>query len=207
MISRVIVFTVVGEGSSDRALASIFQWLLEQKLRETPFLINVAEGLPAPSKGIAARVRFAQKAYSSDVVLIHRDSDATPWQERVAEIENAMSQLPLKHWIAVVPVRMTEAWLLHDLVAIRRAAGNPSSTTDLQLPKKVRWEVEPDPKQKLFDALRNSSGAKGRRLDKFNVHVARARLASLINDFSYLRGLDSFDNFEMRIDVVLKKLI
>ena len=206
MTTRVLVFTVVGEGTSDRILASIFQWLLQSKLGKTPFIISVAEGLPSPSMGLAARVRFTQRAYSSDVVLIHRDSDTTPWPERVAEIENAMSNLSLEHWIPVVPVRMTEAWLLHDLKAIRRAAGNPSGIADLQLPKKARWELEPDPKQKLFNALRVSSEAKGRRLDKFNVHTARARLTNLIDDFSYLRGLDSFDDFERRIDCVLAKI-
>lgn len=206
MTTRVLVFTVVGDGTSDRILASIFQWLLGTKLGATPFIIGMAEGLPSPSRGLAARVRFAQRAYSSDVVIIHRDSENVPWLERVAEIENAMSNLTLKHWIPVVPVRMTEAWLLHDLNAIRRAAGNPGNIIDLQLPKKARWELEPDPKQKLFNALRVSSDAKGRRLDKFNVHVARARLTNLIDDFSYLRGLDSFDDFEMRMDVVLKEL-
>jgi len=206
MTTRVLTFTVVGDGTSDRIFTSIFEWLLSIKLGKTPFIVNMAERLPSPSFGLGHRVLFAQKAYSSDVMLIHRDSENSPWQDRVTEIEDAMSKLTLKYWIPVVPVRMTEAWLLADLNAIRRAAGNPSGIVDLQLPVKARWESEPDPKKKLFTALEISSELKGRRLQKFSVHAARARIANLIHDFSYLRGLASFDDFEKKLDLVLEKI-
>lgn len=206
MVTRVLTFTVVGDGTSDRVFTSIFEWLLGSKLGETPFIVNMAERLDCSSNMLAVRVQGAQKAYPSDVMLIHRDSENVPWKDRVTEIENAVSGLGLKYWIPVVPVRMTEAWILADSNAIRRAAGNPRGTVNLQLPVKARWESEPDPKQKLFAALRISSELNGRRLQKFSVHTARARIANLIDDFGYLRGLDSFDDFEKKLDLVLEKL-
>ena len=206
MTTRVFTFTVVGDGTSDRVFASIFEWLLGSKLGETPFIVNMAERLHCSSNRLAVRVQSAQKAYPSDVIFIHRDSENAPWEDRVTEIENAVSGLGLKYWIPVVPVRMTEAWILADSNAIRRAASNPSGTADLQLPVRGRWELEPDPKEKLFSALRISSELNGRRLKKFNVHTARARIANLIDDFGYLRGLASFDDFEKKLDIVLGKL-
>lgn len=206
MTTRVLTFTVVGDGTSDRVFTSIFEWLLGGKLGETPFVVNMAERIHCPSNKLADRVQSAQKAYPSDVILIHRDSENAPWRDRVNEIENAVSGLGLKYWIPVVPVRMTEAWILADSNAIRRAAGNPMGNSDLQLPVRARWESDPDPKQKLFTALRISSELTGRRLQKFNVHTARARIASLIDNFGYLRGLESFDDFEMKLDLVLDRL-
>jgi hypothetical protein len=44
-----------------------------------------------------------------------------------------MGQTPVRH-IPVVPVRMTEAWLLADEFAIRSAPGNPNGTQSLDLP-------------------------------------------------------------------------
>ena len=206
MTTHVLVFTVICDGTSDRIFTSIFEWLLDQKLGGAPFLVGMAEALPPAGDGLAARVQYAQQAYSSDVLLLHRDSEKESWTDRVAEVEAAMSATDLTYWIPVVPVRMTEAWLLHDLNAIRRAAGNPNGSGSLQLPKRARWESEPDPKQKLFSALRSASELHGRRLAKFDVHSARARLTNLIDDFSYLRGLPSFDDFESRLDSILEKL-
>jgi hypothetical protein len=90
---------------------------------------------------------------------------------------------------------MTEAWLLFDEAAIRKAAGKSDGRGRLNLPRKGRWEREPDPKEALFRALRTASELNGRRLGKFNVFDARLRVAALIDDYSPLCGLASFDRF------------
>ena len=141
--------------------------------------------------------------YPSDVLIIHRDSEAGLWTERVEQIKNAVCDVQIPCWMPIVPVRMTEAWFLFDQRSIRRAAGRPADMVDLKLPPRHRWEVEPDPKTVLFAALRVASGLAGRRLGKFDVFGARARVANLIDDFSYLRGMACFDDFEMRLDAFL----
>ena len=197
---RVLTFTLVTDGTSDRALVPLVEWLLTVKVPEVPFAVRMAEGLPVPSKGLAARIRFAHAMYPSDALIIHRDSEATQWAERVDQIAQAVRDSQVPCWVPVVPVRMTEAWFLFDQRSIRRAAGRSTDTVDLKLPARHRWEVEPDPKKALFAALRTASGLAGRRLGKFDVYAARARVSNLIDDFSYLRGLACFDDFEKRLD-------
>ncbi len=200
---KVLTFTLVADGSSDRALIPVIEWLLTAKLAERPFHVQMAEGLPNWSKGLTARIGFAHEMYPCSALIVHRDCEAQPWTERVEQIQEAVDRLPIPNWIPVVPIRMTEAWLLSDHLSIRRAAGRPQDVINLDLPKRNRWSAEPDPKNLLFDALRKASGLSGRRLQKFDVYSARARVANLIEDFGYLRGLACFDDFERKLDTCI----
>jgi hypothetical protein len=89
---------------------------------------------------------------------------------------------------------MTEAWLLFDDAAIRRAAGNPNGTMPLGLPPLKSVESLPDPKSILHEALRVASNRSGRR--RKQLHPDIRRLADLIDDFAPLRGVPSFRAFE-----------
>jgi hypothetical protein len=202
---NVLTFTLVMDGPSDRILVPVVEWLLNEKLCQRPFAVRIAEGLPAWRNGLAARIRFANTMYPNDVLLIHRDSEGESWQEKLAQIRVAISEVNPYCWVPIVPVRMSEAWFLSDKNAIR-AAGNSASTLELTLPPKSRWSSVAEPKQILFQALRDASGHSGRKLQKFHVPSARSRVADLIEDFSYLRGIQSFDEFESAVDIVLIKL-
>jgi hypothetical protein len=105
-----------------------------------------------------------------------------------------------------VPVRETEAWLLFDEGAIRRAAGNPNGVSPLHLPRIAECEQLPDPKSVLFNTLIDASGLKGRRRRSFRPQNARARLGDLIDDFSPLRVLSAFQRFEIDVQRVVDTL-
>jgi len=87
---------------------------------------------------------------------------------------------------------MTEAWLLIDESAIREASGNPNGRTPLALPRTRDLEKLPDPKELLYELLRQASELSGRRLAKFKPDECVHRLAELIDDFSPLCGLPAF---------------
>ena len=95
---------------------------------------------------------------------------------------------------------MTEAWLLSSETAIRRAAGNPNGKMPLGLPTWREWDQKPNPKQILFDALRNASGLQGRHLSRFREHAARHRVAELTDDFSPLERLPAFAYLRDAVD-------
>lgn len=191
------------DGTSDRILVPVVEWLLSEKLGQRPFTVRIAEGLPPWREGLTARIKFAHAMYPSDALLIHRDSENTAWNVRVDQIGEAVDGTGLTNWIPIVPVRMSESWFLFDGHAIRRAAGNSSSRLKLNLPPKIRWSLEVDPKNVLFSAIRLASGHTGRKLQKLDMNAARARIAELVEDFSYLRGVDSFDQFEASLDQFL----
>lgn len=100
-------------------------------------------------------------------------------------------------YVAVVPIRMTEAWMIHDKQAIRRASGNPNGTVTLKLPPASRAEHDPDPKSTLERALLDASELTGRRREKKKTEFPqmRARTAELIEDFGPLKTVPAFKAF------------
>jgi hypothetical protein len=82
-----------------------------------------------------------------DVLVVHRDAEAQTVDHRLAEIQAALEDVALQWYlIPVIPVRMTEAWLLLDESAIRVVAGRPTGIDPLNLPSVWSVESEPDPK-------------------------------------------------------------
>ncbi len=103
--------------------------------------------------------------------------------------------MPVRH-VPVIPVRMTEAWLLIDEPAIRRAAGNPNGRNPLDLPALKDLEALPDPKEVLHDALAAASGLNVRRRARFSPHE-RARLVSgYMTDYAPLDALPAFRSLQ-----------
>jgi hypothetical protein len=135
---------------------------------------------------------------------VHRDAENQDPESRYVEVLHA-NDTGLGH-VCVVPVRMQEAWLLHDAAAIRQAADRPSGTDFLDLPPADRWERLPDPKSTLHNALRIANGATGRRARRFNPARAAHRLAELITDWSPLRALPAFARLEADTRTALRSL-
>jgi hypothetical protein len=194
--------TLVSDGASDANLIPIIDWTLKEAGG-----IEIAEGvraefwrLPSPPSGLRDRICQAVDLFPCDVLFIHRDAERESPEVRHAEIRSAFCRaastglhLPA---VAVVPVRMLEAWLLIDEKAIRQAAGNPNDTVPRGLPSLGRLEGRPDPKKDLRDALRAASGRRGRRLAKFDDGQAFWRLVDCMNDFTPLRQLRAYSIFE-----------
>ncbi|MEZ4671912.1 MAG: hypothetical protein R3E39_28745 [Anaerolineae bacterium] len=89
-------------------------------------------------------------------------------------------------------IRMQEAWMLINEQAIKNAANNPRNSISLKLPKTNELERIPDPKNELYNRLRQASGLHGRRLAKFNPSEHVRRVSEFISDFSILTKLPAF---------------
>lgn len=193
---KILTATLVADGTSDRTLLPVVQFLLDE-WSPWPHRILFAEGLH--NGPLTARLPRAVQLYPCDLLFVHRDAEAVPATTRQQEIDLAAKQLakPLSH-VCLIPIRMTESWLLLDQQAIRTAAGNPHGTTVLQLPPAKSVEKLPDPKTKLFDALIAASDRAGRRKRQFKPEAARHRVAELM-DFSSLRQVPSFAHAEAQV--------
>ncbi len=149
---------------------------------------------------MADRIRIAVEIYPCDLLFIHRDSDKQPPELRYSEIGSAIRELEASGFsiphLCVVPIRMTEAWLLIDEPAIRRAAANPNGTHDLHIPKPKHLEDLPDPKSRLHDTLREATGKHGRRRASFDVREAAGLVPGFIASFAALRQLSAFARLE-----------
>jgi len=193
---KILTATVIVDGSSDRTLLPIIQFLLDE-WSPSPHRIHFAEGLHAGS--LRSRLPKAVELYPCDLLFIHRDAENQPVEVRIEEIRDAAAllqeQMP---YVCLVPVRMTESWLLLDEVAIRSAAGNPQGSSALQLPAAREVEQLRDPKSRLFAALTAASDLTGRRRRRFHPEAARHRVAELQRTAT-LRQLPSFNHAEQQL--------
>jgi Domain of unknown function (DUF4276) len=213
MIMRELRYTLLSDGSSDRALISLLTWLLQEHLTDCAIQSEWADlgRLRKPPKTLLERIKTSLDLYPCDLLFIHRDAEREPRNRRVDEIHSAIGEVVasvnVPPVVCVVPVRMLEAWLLFDEVAVRRASGNPYGKQPLQLPNISKVEAEPDPKEVLYQILRQASGLSSRRQQKLSVHKLVHRVAELIDDFSPLRCLPAFIAMEAEIQNVIKELV
>jgi hypothetical protein len=197
-------YTLVGDGASDRVLLPIIDWALRQ-CTTLPFSGNFVSYAELKTSNLRLKLERALAIYPCDLLFVHRDAERAECQERRVE-EIAEACPPTQVFVPVVPVRMTEAWLLFNVQAIRRAADNPNGLGEINLPALRDVEGLPDAKETLFETLRAASGRTGRRLRKFNEGRARARLTELIDDFSPLRSLNAFSSFERCVISAVQRL-
>jgi hypothetical protein len=203
-----ISFTLVSEGSSDRALIPHLTWLLEQNGIDIPIESEWADlrFLPERPRGLIEKIRFGFELYPCDLLFVHRDSDRETIGNRKNEIENAISEAFNEEspvYVCVIPVRMLEAWLLFDENAIRRASGNPNGNVRLNLPRLNRIERIANPKNLLYDLLQSASELHGRHLRRLNLSHSISQISQNISDFSPLRELNAFQTLENDIEQVV----
>lgn len=206
-MSRPLACTLAGDGVTDRSLRTVLEWVLGRMapLHSRRFVVQVA----TPGTNLRERMVRALYEYPCDVLFVHRDAEREPREKRLAEIRRAADEAGVPVFVPVVPVRMTEAWFLIDERAIRQAAGNPNGEAALQLPKVASLEKVPDPKKLLRDSLIRASEKTGRRLQQFERDLGERaqRVAELIEDFSPLRQLAAFKDFEKDAGEVLTRLL
>ena len=145
-------YTLVADGTSDRALMPLLRWTLRRL--GTPLLLSGEWADPRRLSnrphGLLERLQHALALYPCDLLFVHRDAEKQNPELRHCEFQAALNDLQTPPpAICVVSVRMTEAWLLTNEAAIRRAADNPYGGVDLSLPSPKQLDSLPDPKQTL----------------------------------------------------------
>jgi hypothetical protein len=199
-----VIAALLAEGNGDRALLPILRWLLASVSTDDVSLEWIDSGaFPARGRTLAEKVEQARLVCPCDLLFVHRDADGEPPERRHEEIARSV---PSYRYVAVVPIRMTEAWLLLDEAAIRTAAGRPSGTDPLSLPRLRQLENVADPKATLRGALRAAHGSTGRRARRFDEARAVHRLAALVDDWRPLRKLSAFRRCESDTRSALKDL-
>lgn len=213
MISELNV-TLIGDGSSDKALSNVIKWLIDDLYPQLPSKITFADFRthknPPAKYDVAKQIEESQKYYPFDLVVYHRDAESSDLsfierrkQEVIANIPEGFQDKV----VCAVPVKMMEAWLLIDKEAIKRAAGNRNFKGTLDIPTPNRLENITQPKDKLHELLTSASNLTGRKLNNFNVHQKVHLLAEYIEDFSALRELTSFRVFEEDLKAAVSILI
>ncbi|WP_405135703.1 hypothetical protein [Nocardia sp. NBC_01388] len=199
------------EGTSDLPLAEIVEALfiergVDVRLTQPDFSL-----LPKVAKDVESRVRAGTALLGSsvDVIVVHRDADNAGSDARRQEIARAVESVDCSATtVPVIPVRMTEAWLLLDEQAIRRVAGNPGGRNALGLPSPRRVESIADPKQLLQECIVQAADCTGRRRihvsKRFNEH--RRQLLRQIDYSGPIVDLPSWQHLMADIDAAAAAL-
>jgi hypothetical protein len=189
-------FTLLSDGSSDQVLVPILEWLLRRQGVSRPIQSVWADlrRLRRPPETLSEKIILSVDLFPCDLLFIHRDAETMGLDSRKAEISQALAALPdlTLPAVCVIPIRMQEAWLLFEERALRRAAGNPNGQQPLIMPKLQDLELLSNPKEMLYELLREASGLHGRRRKKFPVQTGARRIVEFIEDFSPLLELRAF---------------
>jgi hypothetical protein len=194
-----VSLTLVTDGTSDRRMLMPLIDALMDQYCPVPVQSQVVDWLPEGTKTTAERVKAAVKFYPCDVLFVHRDAENAEPAQREAEIRRGLEGVPVApSLICVVPVRMTEAWLLTSEIAIRAAVGNPQGAAALRLPPLAKVESI-DAKAVLHRALEIAKELGTHRSRRFRPEVYRHRVAELLSDLTQLRQVPSFKHLESQV--------
>lgn len=210
---REIRYTLLCDGSSDKAIIPILSWLLKDLLPNVSLQSQYADfGLlrnPPPLSALDKRMEKAVALYPCDILFVHRDAEKNTFQNRKNEILKFYQKINntfTEKLVPVVPVRMMETWLLIDEKAIKAAAGNRQYNQTITLPRTQNLETLSEPKDVLYKLLKDVSELKGRKLQNLKVSQSVHLIANSIDDYSQLRQLTAFQELEKDMIVVLKEL-
>ncbi|GAA4689248.1 DUF4276 family protein [Promicromonospora umidemergens] len=199
-----LTFFFLCEGTSDEALVEHLETLI---LRE-----GVSEALGIPRSGSAPVLEklkaLRDEDNTFDFVLVHRDADGRDPSPRIAEIQSALKESGLPG-CPVVPVQMTEAWLLVDEQAIRDAVGRPSGREPMSLPNLNGIERTHDPKAVLKAALLAATGTSGRKHRRAVTQWSTNRriLLQRLDVDGPVRQLESWQRLEQDLSVAVRELM
>lgn len=163
---------LVCEGSSDAPLASHIQLLLDSYGHSSARFNVSTEG-----RRLVEKVRNGLKLTPHcQLLFVHRDADRASPDIRYREIVGAVHEAGYGGpWVGIVPVRMTESWLLLNEAAIRDIVGNPNGQTPLNVPSPVESEREADPKSVLRSAMLTAAEVQGRKRRSMNRRLPELR--------------------------------
>ncbi|MDZ4763639.1 MAG: DUF4276 family protein [Chloroflexota bacterium] len=209
-----IVFGFYGEGARDYGF---IQPLVERLLNEIiPHVDIFAYSIKIEKEAyslVRTMLEVAKAGYGYSLIIFHQDADASDTQKCLSErfqpryetVKNTDEQIN-KTFVPIIPVRMTEAWMLVDFEAFKRVTGTDKNADDLEFPNRPHQvEALQEPKFIFEQAVRksrNSSRRRRRMIDPSEIYVP---LAAQI-DLERLRLVPSFHEFETGLKDILQQL-
>lgn len=195
---------LIADGSSDQSLIPLLTTLLGELLPETriepPQWIS-----PTNKNALSEKIAYAldPENFQFDILFVHRDAENETIAKRVEEISQSTpaGNHPI---VCVIPVKMTESWLITSDKAIKEAVGNSHSKAKLDLPAQNKIE-SCDSKAVLLSALTKASEYGAQRRRKFKPELFRHRVAELTTDLTALRKISSFKKMENALKNILQQ--
>lgn len=198
------------DGPSDMPLSSLLERMCLDFGASVAVTAVDPRRLKSSGHSVEGRLAFlAEAGVEADLVFIHRDAEKDPLGDRRAEILTRATVATPTTVVPVVPVRMTEAWLLLDEGAIRAVAGKPNGKAPLGLPKPRNVESVADPKDCLMRAILAASEATGRNRARVERSFGRNRrvLLERLDMTGPVRDLPAWSQLQSDVQLAVQALM
>lgn len=172
-------FLFIGEGPSDsRLVHHLERCCILAGADEAEGLAPDFSRLPEHTGNTVAAKLDTGPRYETDVdfVFVHRDADSRDPEPRYSEIGEAVeSASEVPSYVAIIPIRATESWLLLDEAEIRWIAENPNGRISLDLPSPRTVENIADPKSRFEEVVLEASEQTGRRRQRLRSRLQKKK--------------------------------
>ena len=111
-------YILLADGPSDDVLHHPIRWTLRSHWPDVE-LTDPPVTVPRRHGDVQEAIQAVVDRFKPDLVIVHRDAERAPMETRRAEIRDQPGVIP------IIPVRMTEAWLLIDGPALQAAVARP----------------------------------------------------------------------------------
>ncbi len=217
-MTRQVIIGFTTEGSTDvRFLESLIQRTFEVVAFECDGRVEVlpAQYIESQTGTFTERItECARQAESVGVMVlcVHIDADAKndtkAFHERIdpafAAARNLSESFACQNLVAVVPVQMTEAWMLSDKRLLKEEIGTDKRDAELGIHKHP--ETYSDPKQVIEEAIRIArrelTRRRRRKLTIAELYLPIGQKVSL----NKLDGLLSYQKFRQAVRTAFQKL-
>ncbi len=217
-MSNILTIAYTTEGSTDqRFLKSIIIKVFETLAFECEGAIEVFDPVfikfPKKVGFVHDLIDVSIEAYKIgiNVLCVHVDADSNDDDEVIrykvapafGEIEMKGDNTNCKNMIAIIPVHMTEAWMLADKELLKDQIGTNMSNSDLGINRAP--ESIANPKKIIEDALAIAQTEIPKRRNRIYIEDLYQPIGQKIT-MERLETLESFKKFKLSVENALKKL-
>ncbi|MCU7243758.1 MAG: DUF4276 family protein [Microcystis aeruginosa WS75] len=213
-----IIIALATEGSSDhRFLPNIIKRTFERVALDGQQEIEIFDPICLPQIS-RENIREKAKKYASQaveqgamVLCFHADADdktdENAFKERINPAFNAIKSDKgdlCKNLVAIVPIQMTEAWMLADKELLKKQLCTKKSDSELAIDKHP--ESFSNPKETIKNAINKArEGIAKRYRNKLKIDDLYSPLATTI-ELSKLESLSSYKKFEEAVRDIFPQL-
>ncbi|NOX45621.1 MAG: DUF4276 family protein [Chlorobi bacterium] len=215
-MGNIITIAYTTEGTTDkRFLGNIIERTFESLLYDSNTEIEIHPPYHIIEKGASFNEKIknvATKYKYFHVICVHCDSDA-PSAEKVLSnkihptfkiVENTVGAC--RNLVAIIPVQMTEAWMLADIELFLREINTNKSCNELNLPCKTNQiEKISNPKNRIEHAIREAQSNVPKRRNKLKISELYTPISQKLT-LQQLEQLPSFVAFKENARQSLEKL-
>jgi hypothetical protein len=216
-MSNIVTVGYITEGSTDRRfLETIIKKTIDEIAFQCDGEINVYDPIfleiPKTQNFIEKALSAAKLAFTNGVFIlcVHTDADdfgnSTVMTHKInpaiAAIQNVTQEI-CKNIVPIIPITMSEAWMLADKELFKNEIGTILSDEELNINKHP--EKISNPKTIIEEALRISQSNLPKRRFKLTIGDIYQPLGQKLT-IEKLNHLDSFKNFRLSVENAFKAL-